>query len=99
MPKVKGSPKTGGRVAGKPNKVTTEFREAINCLLRNNSENVSKWLELVAEGNPAAEVKPDPYKALDMLSKLAEYAMPKLARQEVVGDAEAPVKYVIAWEK
>lgn len=66
-----------GRPKGTPNKVTTEFRETIRKLLEDNSENVSLWLSQVAEEDPA--------KALDMIAKLAEYAAPKLSRQEVTG--------------
>ncbi len=86
--------KTGGRVAGKPNKVTTEFRETVRALLEENSENVSKWLKLVAEGDADKDIKPDPFKALDMLSRLAEYATPKLARTEHTGEGGGPVRIV-----
>lgn len=82
--------KTGGRVAGKPNKATTEFRQTVTALLEANSENVAKWLKLVAEGDPMQDMKPDPFKALDMLTRLAEFSTPKLARTEVSGpDGEA----------
>jgi len=80
-----------GRVKGVPNKVTTAFRETIQKLLEDNSENVGKWLESVA--------KDDPSKALDLVSKLAEYAAPKLARTELVGDADAPIRTVIEWQR
>jgi hypothetical protein len=80
-----------GRVKGVPNKVTTAFRETIQKLLEDNSENVGKWLKSVA--------KDDPSKALDLVSKLAEYAAPKLARTELVGDADAPIRTVIEWQR
>jgi hypothetical protein len=38
---------------------------------------MNKWLEEVAED--------DPNKALDMMLKLSEYFIPKLARQELTG--------------
>ena len=38
----KGTPKTGGRTAGTPNKATREFRETINKLLEGNADNVAK---------------------------------------------------------
>jgi hypothetical protein len=75
--------KTGGRVAGTPNKVTQEFRDTVTKLLEKNADNVAVWLEQVATGG--GDVKPDPGRALDLLSKLAEYAAPKLARTEHVG--------------
>ena len=91
-------PKTGGRVAGTPNKVTQEFRDTVRKLLDDNQQNVGKWLQAVAEGDPLNEVKPDPGKALDLMAKLAEFAAPKLARTEVVGDKEAPVQHVVKWQ-
>jgi hypothetical protein len=66
-----------GRPAGKPNKSTMEFREAVNALLRYAAPNMVKWLEKIAAD--------DPNKALDHVHKLAEYAQPKLARTEVTG--------------
>lgn len=82
MPRKKGSPKTGGRKRGTPNKATREFRETVRLLLEENAENVGRWLRLVAEGN-GRKSKPDPAKALDLLTKLAEYASPKLSRAEL----------------
>lgn len=81
-----------GRPKGKANKVTQEFRETVQRLLDDNAENVSRWLTLVAEGDGSEKGAPDPAKALDLLSKLAEYAAPKLARTEMVGDGGGPVK-------
>lgn len=60
-----------------PNRVTVEFRDTVRRLLEENSENVSQWLSQVATDDPA--------KALDLITKLAEYAAPKLSRQEVTG--------------
>lgn len=87
--------KTGGRVAGTPNKATAEFRQTVTRLLEDNADNVATWLKTVAEGDEKAEIKPDPYKALDMLAKLAEYATPKLARQEFSG--QAAVHHTFGW--
>jgi hypothetical protein len=87
--KPKGLPKTGGRLAGVPNKVTQEFRETVRQLLEDNKDNVSVWLTQVASGTEDA--KPDPKGALDMITKLAEFAAPKLARTELAGDKENPI--------
>ena len=79
-------PRAGmGRPAGGPNKATSAFRDTVNMVLADNAENVSKWLLQVAEQ--------DPGRALDLLAKLAEYAVPKLSRQEVqaeVTDTRGP---------
>ena len=84
--------KTGGRVAGTPNKATTEFRQTITALLADNASNVGLWLQQVADGH--GDARPDPAKALDLLAKLAEFGAPKLSRAELVGDAEHPVHTV-----
>jgi hypothetical protein len=67
-----------GRPAGVPNKATSAFRDTVNRLLADNAENVSEWLGQVAQQ--------DPGRALDLLVKLAEYAVPKLSRTEVHAD-------------
>ena len=78
-----------GRPKGSPNKVTQDFRETVKKLLDDNAENVGKWLTQVASGTD--DTKPDPKGALDMLTKLAEFASPKLARTEHSGDKENPI--------
>lgn len=82
--KGKPPPPNAGRPKGMPNKATTAFRETIQKLLESNSENVSLWLKQVAAEDPA--------KALDLVSKLAEYASPKLARTEVSGMDGQPLQ-------
>lgn len=88
-----------GRPKGVPNRSTTEFRDTIRDLLEGNKDNVSKWLADIAEGDITQDRKPDPYKALDMLSKLAEYAAPKLARTEHVGNNDGPIEMKVTWAK
>ena len=89
-----GNPKTGGRKPGVTNRVTREFRETVRKLLEDNADNFGRWLMLVAEGDGTEIGKPDPGKALDIIAKLAEFAAPKLARTEVVGDPNAPMQTV-----
>ena len=87
-----------GRPKGAVNKTTKAFRETVNDLLEGNSGNISKWLQMVADGD-GDQLKPDPKGALDVLSKLAEYAAPKLARTEHVGNSDKPVEMKITWIK
>jgi hypothetical protein len=89
----KGQKRGPGRPPGTPNKVTREFRETVKLLLEANSENVGIWLAQVAEGH--GDVKPAPEKALDLLAKLAEFAAPKQARMEHVGEGGGPVEHSV----
>ena len=66
-----------GRAKGKPNKTTKEIREAYQKLVEDNLTNMTKWLTEVAAENPE--------RAMDLMLKLSEYMIPKLARQEVTG--------------
>ena len=66
-----------GRPKGKPNKTTAEIREAYQKLVEDNLTNMTKWLGEVAMENPE--------RAMDLMLKLSEYMIPKLARQEVTG--------------
>jgi hypothetical protein len=80
-----------GRPKGVPNKSTAIVREAIANLLERNAPNMDKWLNEVAQE--------DPYKALDLMNKLSEYHIPKLARTEVTGLDGAPQEHVVTWQK
>jgi len=66
-----------GRPKGKPNKTTAEIREAYQKLVEDNLTNMTEWLTQVAADNPE--------KAMELMLKLSEYMIPKLARQEVTG--------------
>jgi hypothetical protein len=93
--------KTGGRQAGTPNKATNEARQAIASFVDGNAHRLTEWLDQVAQGvkvyDPETEsdkyiVPPNPAKAFDMFQSVVEYHVPKLARMEVAGDPDAPVK-------
>ena len=104
-----------GRPPGTPNKVTNIAREAIAKFVDKNSPRMQTWLEDVAHGIPKTDkegcikydkdgntiwlVQPNPEKAFLMLQAVMEYHLPKLARQEVVGDEQAPQRMVISWKR
>lgn len=69
-----------GRPKGVQNKVTAEFKVALNNLLELSAPKMADWLEQVAQT--------DPGKALDQLGRLAEYVHPKLARTETKIEGE-----------
>jgi|TARA_R110000765_G_scaffold124320_1_gene221508 hypothetical protein len=67
-----------GKKPGTKNRTTKEIREAYQKLTEENLTNMTLWL-----GQIAAE---DPAKAMDLMLRLSEYIIPKLARQELVGN-------------
>ena len=93
--------KTGGRVAGTPNKATADARQGIAAFVNGNAHRLSEWLDQVAAGVKAQDpetgeekfvVAPNPAKAFDMFQSVVEYHVPKLARTEVVGDKDNPLE-------
>ena len=72
--------KFGGRKKGTPNKATKVLREAYSDLLENNISRVQELFDKVAEKNPE--------KALELLLKLSEFALPKLRAIEVNNESE-----------
>ena len=63
-----------GRPKGSVNKATNTIREAFTKLVESNLENMTTWLEKVAETSPK--------EALNIINQMAEYTTPKLARVE-----------------
>lgn len=74
----KGGARPGaGRPKGSLNKVTTDVRAVFAQIMERNASKCEEWIERVAAK--------DPYKATDLLLRLAEFHVPKLARSEVTG--------------
>ena len=69
-----------GRPKGSENKTTKDIKEAFKNLIEMNLPNMTLWLEKVAAKNPA--------QALFIISNLAEYTTPKLARSQVEHSGE-----------
>ena len=67
-----------GKKPGTKNKTTKEIREAYQKLTEENLTNMTLWLGQIAADDPA--------KAMDLMLRLSEYIIPKLARQELVGN-------------
>ena len=72
--------KYGGREKGTANKATARLREAFTDLLEGNMGRVQELFDKVAEKNPQ--------KALELLLKLSEFAIPKLRAIEVNNESE-----------
>ena len=66
-----------GRPKGSKNKNTSLIRIAYQKLTEDNLEAMSEWISRVAEEDPA--------KAFDLMIKLSEFIIPKLARTELTG--------------
>ena len=92
--KAKGSPKTGGRKAGTPNKATGAARLAFAQFVDNNADKLQEWLDSIA-----TDEKLGPKVAFECLMQVAEFHVPKLARTEHVGENNGPIKYEIEWSK
>ena len=96
--------KGAGRPLGSANKATNAARQAIAAFVDGNAHRLTEWLDQVAQGVKVVEqdedgepvekyiVPPNPAKAFDMFQSVVEYHVPKLARMEVAGDPDAPVK-------
>ena len=94
---VKNRKKAGGRSAGTPNKVTAQAREAIALFVDDNAPRLAQWLDAVANGDPAHDVKPNPAKAFELFQSVIEYHVPKLARTEHTGADDGPIEMVVTW--
>jgi len=66
-----------GRPKGAVDKDTRKIREAYQMLVEDNLENLSIWLKELGEQSPE--------KAFNIIVKMSEYFLPKLARKEVTG--------------
>ena len=49
-------------------------------------------------GIPLWIIEPSPDKALDIIQKVAEYHVPKLARTEIAGDPKMPIINIYKWQ-
>lgn len=92
-----GTPKTGGRKKGTPNKNKDAFREALDQAAasvtkpdgskREGFDILAEYVELYDELRDT-----DKQKAADMVGKLMEYAYPKKRAVEVSGPDGGPVE-------
>ena len=76
QPGQSGNP--NGRPVGSKNLVTQKIRKAYQELTENNLDNMTAWLAEIAADNPK--------EAMELMLKLSEFIIPKLARQELTGN-------------
>ena len=72
-----------GRPKGSPNKTTKEIRDSFQMFVEGNQDKFDEWISRVAEKNPA--------KAIELVTNLAEYILPKLSRTEVKAEIEKKI--------
>jgi len=73
----KGQPKTGGRAAGTPNRVTTDLRQWINDLLNKNQLQFEKDFKKI-----------EPHQRVAIFEKMLSYALPKMQSVETKIDID-----------
>ena len=78
----KGTPKTGGRTSGTPNRTTKEARELLEQVLLGQVDNIKDALEGLKDDSDA--------KYLDACSKLFTYVLPK--KTDITGIPPIQVK-------
>ena len=66
-----------GRPVGSKNHATQQVRIAYQKLTEDNLGNMTLWLQDIARDNPK--------EAFELMLKMSEYVLPKLARTEVTG--------------
>jgi hypothetical protein len=80
------------RPKGSPNKSTALAREAIARFVDYNSDRLQGWLDQIATDK-------GPEAAFRCFTDLVEYHVPKLARTEVTGQDQGPVKIEVSWRE
>lgn len=79
-------PGQSGNPSGQKDRRKTKAQIAITHFVDDNAERLQSWLDKIAED--------DPKEAFKAFTSVVEYALPKLARKELVGDPDAPVQTV-----
>jgi hypothetical protein len=77
----------GGSRKGILNKATGDVRAVFSAFVEHNSDRAQELFDRVAGKDPA--------KALDLLARLSEFVIPKLARTEVSGELAVRGKLII----
>jgi len=78
------------RTKGATNKSTAAAREAIARLVDGNAHRMSLWLDEIHREKGAQA-------AWDCMIDVLEYHVPKLARQEITGQNNEPLKVQVSW--
>jgi hypothetical protein len=82
----------GGSRKGVPNRSTALAREAIATFVDNNADRLQGWLDQIAADK-------GPEAAFKCFTDLVEFHVPKLARTELTGQEQGPVKIEVSWRE
>jgi hypothetical protein len=99
--------KTGGRTKGTENKVTAEMRAMFKAVFEKRLADLDRWIietgdgfeatHFLADGTSIPYLERNPGKAAELLTRLAEFHIPKLQRTTIdlsvipIGEIEAEV--------
>lgn len=84
MSRVKGTPKTGGRKVGTPNKITGTIKEFLSDLIDSNREQIISDLKILS-----------PRERLQIIEKFLQYVIPKQKEIELNGQTNNSDDYRI----
>src|SRR5438105_2253765 len=79
--------KTGGRARGTPNKITAEAKETFRLVFDALAPELEEWIRSAARRSPA--------KGAELLLRLAEHFIPRLARNDVATNSGGPLVVVV----
>lgn len=71
---------------GTPNKTTKEIRDSFQMFVENNVSKFQEWIDEVGKTNPA--------KAIELVTSLGEYILPKLSRTEIEAEVKQESTYI-----
>ncbi len=83
MARMKGTPKTGGRKAGTPNKLTGTLKEFITNLIDQNRQQIEDDISQL-----------EPKERLSILERLMSYVLPKQTQSSLENDFDKEVQVV-----
>lgn len=79
-------PGQSGNPSGQKDRRKTKAQIAITHFVDDNAERLQSWLDKIAETEPK--------EAFKAFTSVVEFALPKLARTELTGDEDAPLRTV-----
>lgn len=103
---MRGGKRVGaGRKKGIPNKLTQDAREAFRMVYEGRLADLDRWIRetgdgfeaihFLSDGTKIPYLEKNPGKAADLLCRMAEHFVPKLAHTQLTGEGGGPLEMVI----